>query len=104
MVGREVRRPLDTHPSQARKEGLVAASTPDLGIDQDNPHRLAVQKAPMLWRNVENAIVGNGLKFYCVHGHNSASFTTTRRAGPARPARRHRLRLRLGDLGQLLDV
>jgi hypothetical protein len=58
----------------------------------------------MLRRNVENDVVGNGLKFDCVHGHSSASFATTRRTGPAPPACRHRLGLRPGDLGDLLDV
>ncbi len=63
MIRRKIRRPLRCHASQPRKDRVFGIGALGLGIDQDDAYCLAVQKAAMLRRDVENAVVANGLKF-----------------------------------------
>jgi hypothetical protein len=67
VIGCEVRRPPRLHPSQPRKEGVVVVSSQGLGIDQHDANPPAVQEAVMLGRKIDDAIMGNSLKFYCIH-------------------------------------
>jgi hypothetical protein len=58
---------LGLHLPQPRKDRLVGIAVLRLYIDQDDAHLLAVQDAAMLLRDVENAVVGDGLKFDGIH-------------------------------------
>ena len=69
MVGREIRRALDFQPSQPRKYRLVNVRGLGLRVHEDDAQLPAIQKTPMFRWDVEDTVVGDGLKFDRVHGY-----------------------------------